>query len=311
MNNNEIIEMTSNSTISEEKHGISEEKNEVFQCRICLEDEGNIDLLISPCRCSGTSKYVHTECLRIWRYQDIHARGFIRCMECNENYVILNNDGIENERLFDIFNSSKKVMHFEIGISFSLCFFIYIIDVFINDYYLVKIFPEWYDNKLLKIIKENAFYENLFYLNFSMYIQNYIFVLVYILRCCLYVKNKKKLSRLMRTHVAIMIIYYNVIWLFMLGMGSYDMYEFAIMTISVYELFSYKLNYEMIKHHNNNIRIINNSLDTGVASMEYNPLNIIIGDQEVEEIADGDTSDESYISNESKEIEGDNYKLLN
>jgi hypothetical protein len=310
MNNNQIIEITHNSTISEEKYAISEQKNEVFQCRICLEDEENIDLLVSPCRCSGTSKYVHVECLRIWRYQDINADGFSRCMECNEDYIILNNDGIENEKLFDIFNGSNKVMYFELGISFLLSFFIYIIDVFINDYYLVKIFPKWYDNKLLKIVKENTFYENLFYLNFSIYIQNNIFVLVYILRCCLYVKNKKKLSRLMGTHVATMIIYYNVIWLFMLGMGSYDMYEFAITTISVYELFSYKLNNEMIKNHNNNIRIINNSLDTGVSSMEYNPLNIIIGDQEVEEIAHGGTSDESDTSDESEEFEDDNSQLL-
>ena len=57
-----------------------EQIQETYQCRICLEEEDNLELLISPCRCSGTSKYVHRECLRKWRYQDINAPGFSKCM---------------------------------------------------------------------------------------------------------------------------------------------------------------------------------------------------------------------------------------
>ena len=40
--------------------------NELFQCRICFEEEDNLSLFVSPCRCSGTSKYVHVECLQEW-----------------------------------------------------------------------------------------------------------------------------------------------------------------------------------------------------------------------------------------------------
>ncbi|KAG8092164.1 hypothetical protein GUJ93_ZPchr0012g19316 [Zizania palustris] len=36
-----------------------------FQCRICLETDGRD--FIAPCRCKGTSKYVHRDCLDHWR----------------------------------------------------------------------------------------------------------------------------------------------------------------------------------------------------------------------------------------------------
>jgi len=277
---------------------------EILQCRICLEDEENMDLLISPCRCNGTSKYVHITCLRTWRYQSISAPAFYKCMECNEDYIILNNDEIENEIIFDIFNTSDKLLYFELGVSFFLNIFIYTFDVFVNDYSLVNIFPGWYNNTLSEIVKGNTFYQNLFYINFSIYIHNFIFVLIYILRCCLYVKNKRKLSYLMTYHIIITLIYYNSFWWFMLAMGSYNMYEFALMAICIYEVFSYKLNFEIIKKHNVSIRIMNESLDTGVASMYNNPLNIIV-DPNLE----SDT-DSPYNELDDPDIKDDSIQLL-
>ncbi|KAJ6305415.1 hypothetical protein OIU78_020871 [Salix suchowensis] len=38
---------------------------EQFQCRICLETDGRD--FIAPCKCKGTTKYVHRECLDQWR----------------------------------------------------------------------------------------------------------------------------------------------------------------------------------------------------------------------------------------------------
>ena len=63
------------------------------------------------------------------------------------------------------------------------------------------------------------------------------------------------------------------------------MYEIALITICLYEVFSYKLNFELIKKHNASIIIINERLDTGVA-MYNNPLNIIIDDIEPDTIND-------------------------
>ena len=94
MDNNEIItnydetdDETNDETIELiQSNELSEQKNQLYQCRICLEEEENLDKLISPCRCSGTSKYVHIDCLKRWRYQDIDAPGFYKCMECNYIY---------------------------------------------------------------------------------------------------------------------------------------------------------------------------------------------------------------------------------
>mmetsp|Transcript_67538 Transcript_67538/g.162141 ORF Transcript_67538/g.162141 Transcript_67538/m.162141 type:complete len:364 (-) Transcript_67538:36-1127(-) len=57
-------------------------------CRICLSVEGEDDglgRLIAPCRCRGTSEFVHQECLRDWiRRQD--AAEAQRCPVCRAYY---------------------------------------------------------------------------------------------------------------------------------------------------------------------------------------------------------------------------------
>ncbi len=38
-------------------------------CRICLEENetnDNTNVLLSPCKCSGSSKYIHFHCLQTW-----------------------------------------------------------------------------------------------------------------------------------------------------------------------------------------------------------------------------------------------------
>tara|TARA_B100001063_G_C16777830_1_gene567273 strand:- start:2917 stop:3816 length:900 start_codon:yes stop_codon:yes gene_type:complete len=295
-NNNEIIELPENNQNSGQKQ-------ELFQCRICLEEEENIDLLIAPCRCSGTSKYVHIECLRRWRYQDINAPGFYRCMECNEEYIILDSDQRENTSIFYFFNHSKKVFYFQIMLSLPIYFFIYVIDVYLSNYKLITLFPGWYDNSLLNIIKNQELYRDILYFNFSIFIQNYIFLLIYILRSLLFIKNKKTLFYLMFHNISVAFVYYNFTWMLIFGMGAYNLYKFAIITLFVYQIFSYKVNYELIKKHDESIDIINSNLGTNVASMTNNPINILVDeDEEIsdeEEIAIDDeeetSSDASYL----------------
>jgi hypothetical protein len=45
--------------------------SELYTCRICLCDEkpgteDNQNPMISPCKCTGTMRYIHLECLREW-----------------------------------------------------------------------------------------------------------------------------------------------------------------------------------------------------------------------------------------------------
>lgn len=60
-------------------------------CRICL-DEDDVDKLIYPCKCSGTSKYVHKKCLDEWRTLSDNPLALRRCFECKFNYVFSNED---------------------------------------------------------------------------------------------------------------------------------------------------------------------------------------------------------------------------
>ncbi|OMJ79436.1 hypothetical protein SteCoe_20537 [Stentor coeruleus] len=43
-----------------------DEASEEKMCRICFEHENESNPIICPCRCNGTMKYIHEECLKSW-----------------------------------------------------------------------------------------------------------------------------------------------------------------------------------------------------------------------------------------------------
>ena len=46
---------------------MSDAGSSVPLCRICLsEDNESLNPLFSPCKCSGTMKYIHLDCLKEW-----------------------------------------------------------------------------------------------------------------------------------------------------------------------------------------------------------------------------------------------------
>ncbi|KAL5164003.1 ERAD-associated E3 ubiquitin-protein ligase DOA10 [Glycine soja] len=57
--------------------------SEQIQCRICLETDGRD--FIAPCKCKGTSKYVHRECLDHWRAIK-EGFAFAHCTTCKAPY---------------------------------------------------------------------------------------------------------------------------------------------------------------------------------------------------------------------------------
>ena len=61
----------------------------IKECRICFESGTNDNFLITPCLCDGTSKYIHTKCLRRWRMENYLKKPYHRCMECNYQYNIV------------------------------------------------------------------------------------------------------------------------------------------------------------------------------------------------------------------------------
>ena len=57
---------------------------DIPECRICR-DAYPINK-ISPCRCDGSMKYVHAECLAMWRNTDVRAYKYTHCTVCRVQY---------------------------------------------------------------------------------------------------------------------------------------------------------------------------------------------------------------------------------
>jgi hypothetical protein len=67
---------------------ISISKNEDLQCRICFESEKGKNRLISPCKCSGSMKYVHEECLKLWILSSNMDVKSSSCELCRELFLM-------------------------------------------------------------------------------------------------------------------------------------------------------------------------------------------------------------------------------
>ena len=92
------------------------------QCRICFESDNPHDL-ISPCNCSGTSKYVHRECLNRWRVISNNPNSLTECNQCKFEYVMETNE-ISHNCLKQI--TSLLENHINICVFLNLLYFIFI-----------------------------------------------------------------------------------------------------------------------------------------------------------------------------------------
>lgn len=59
-----------------------------YNCRICLQEESDRLLVIKPCKCNGTSRWVHRSCLERDRLMNPNRRK--QCNECKTTYHIIN-----------------------------------------------------------------------------------------------------------------------------------------------------------------------------------------------------------------------------
>ncbi len=46
---------------------------------------------LSPCRCRGTAKWIHNECLQLWidEKQKLDTSVAVKCSQCNTQYVLV------------------------------------------------------------------------------------------------------------------------------------------------------------------------------------------------------------------------------
>ena len=80
---NELIRLSQGYHIIDSKNA-SVPKNKM--CRICYETENNGEL-VDPCKCSGSSKYVHQGCLLRWIETTTNPEAKKKCLTCRKKYV--------------------------------------------------------------------------------------------------------------------------------------------------------------------------------------------------------------------------------
>ena len=61
-------------------------------CRICLSTQTPEERLISPCKCRGTSKWIHLSCLNQWRRASRNSKSYYRCDQCHYEYSFRRTD---------------------------------------------------------------------------------------------------------------------------------------------------------------------------------------------------------------------------
>jgi len=83
-------------------------------CRICFEDDGD---LIAPCKCSGTSKWIHRSCLNRWRVSGSNPASLTQCCECKFQYEL------ELHRICDLRSEEMRRQFFRQLLSHSVLWF--------------------------------------------------------------------------------------------------------------------------------------------------------------------------------------------
>ncbi|OMJ86982.1 hypothetical protein SteCoe_11378 [Stentor coeruleus] len=57
-------------------------------CRICMEPENQENPLLSPCKCSGTIRYIHEECLKTWLVSHFEDIAKSCCELCKASFTM-------------------------------------------------------------------------------------------------------------------------------------------------------------------------------------------------------------------------------
>ena len=91
---------------------------ESSSCRICLFDTNSAENpLISPCKCAGTMKYIHLECLRHWLKNRVSIKEtpqsayyYWKVLDCELCKQVLPSTIRVNEENIDMVNISKPTM---------------------------------------------------------------------------------------------------------------------------------------------------------------------------------------------------------
>lgn len=162
------------------------------ECRICFEEETPENPFIWPCRCKGTSRYVHESCLDKWRYESVGTPAFEICMECRYKYKFQHQYPYEFHTQISI--NACVIMICINMLPLLFTYFMSQVDL-VNDHTIIRtIMGE--NNTLVQHIVNNprllsSLSYNMYY-NMILTVQSWIFMSCYVTYICKTVHRKKQ-----------------------------------------------------------------------------------------------------------------------
>ena len=248
---------------------------DISECRICFEIETYDDPFISPCRCKGTSLYVHKSCLNTWRHFNRNSEGWKRCMECGEKYSFYNKYPLEKKNIFTTMKNPTKIYFIQYVTALSFGSLIWMID-WSNDYLAIKMLNfniKLKEPSLLTYIKEDELSPQVFYFSYSMFIQSLIFYIYYCYKIWYNIKRKSLYStKILSTFCTCFLFSMQfIIWYYICVFNSHPIAFLNIASaITMLEPFMY---YILIKKHDKTIEYMNEvENEQEILSYVHNPI---------------------------------------
>lgn len=153
-----------------------------YCCRICLEDD-DLENLIYPCMCNGSSKYVHKYCLNQWRTISSNSEALNKCFECNYTYITVNSN----------YNPSFLSKFFKFLSNNIIIFFIFNFVIISILYEIINIIDK--NNKLVNLLVNNNQKNKNIYLYYNIIWATIFYIIILLLLAIfnfiLFIKKKK------------------------------------------------------------------------------------------------------------------------
>ena len=237
----------------------------IKECRICFDIENEINgNLISPCKCKGFQKFIHEECLKKWRRENITTDSYLQCEICKTDYIIENKNIKEDFFIrfnFIVENNSSQAFLLYILYAFFSGLLLLLLDSQ-NNFVAINIVTFGKPKKLINAFNETQSVNIIvFYSNFS---TSSFFAIIYIVMLCkilLYINQKKIYCKKILKHIpCLIIIFFNPFILYGLFLPTESVFFYnCVQIITIIYQFVYTVNF--CNAHNNILHNMNSNLE--------------------------------------------------
>ena len=236
------------------------------ECRICFEsDVSDNNQLIVPCKCNGSSRYIHRKCLDTWRETNISTDAFYKCRECHDIYTIEfiftpETHFCSPQTIQRMFRPVQTIFSYIYVLMFAL--FYRTFDNLMNNYTLDLIFVNKSEkNNFLELAKNDSAFSIMFYFSFITVVFTILAYSIFFGYTTLKIKRKwnfwKQFGLTYGMHFLLSCHFYYIYWIFNINgidEGILETYINSETLLSCMNFFSFSI---LLLKYNNTIIDIN------------------------------------------------------